>query len=264
MSSEESDTPASEPALPASLLTLRSYTLSEACHSHSFHQIILPLQGKLELETDSGGGAVSEHSFAVITAGREHAYRADGENRFLILDVPETSRKDDVRLWDAASEQFIFRDHHLDNLLAFARSSDDASFDDPLFRTSLGNLILHGLAEQIAQPNTQRPETLLRAIAFIHENFPLPVTTSDIANAGHVSVATLNRLFQTWYGRPPARYLGEVRLARAKTLLSSSTLPVSQIAIACGLSEQSAMARAFRRETGSTPGQFRKNVRDPA
>ena len=196
----------------------------------------------------------------VITAGREHTYRATGENRFLILDVPDIPR-DDARLWDAAAGQFIFRDHRLDNLLTFARDSHDVSFENHHFRASLGTLILHGLTEKISQADTGRPEALLRATAFMHGNFALPITTGDIARAGHVSVATLNRLFRTWHGKPPAQYLGDVRLANAKSLLSNSSLAVSQIALACGFSEQSAMARAFRRETGLTPGQFRKDAR---
>lgn len=44
--------------------------------------------------------------------------------------------------------------------------------------------------------------------------------------------------------------------------LSDSDLPLREIAFLLGFSEQIALQRAFKRWTGKTPGEFRRDVRD--
>ena len=102
-----------------------------------------------------------------------------------------------------------------------------------------------------------------RATAFLQRHYAAPVTTAEIAAAAGVSPATLHRLFTAWHGRSPMRYLGGLRLARAKALLATTRKPVAEIALDCGYSEQSALTRALRREAGVTPAGYRRARRQP-
>jgi AraC family transcriptional regulator len=60
---------------------------------------------------------------------------------------------------------------------------------------------------------------------------------------------------------PPHSYLLQRRLARAHQLLQQTKLPVSEIALSTGFSDQSHFAKHFRRLTGMAPGQARWNRR---
>ena len=50
----------------------------------------------------------------------------------------------------------------------------------------------------------------------------------------HLAPAQIERLFRTEMGRSPARYYLEIRLDRARHLLIQSSMPVVEVAVACG------------------------------
>jgi transcriptional regulator GlxA family with amidase domain len=58
-------------------------------------------------------------------------------------------------------------------------------------------------------------------------------------------------------GRSPARYYLEVRLDRARHLLAQSTIPVVDVAIACGFISASHFSKCYREMYGKSPLQER-------
>ncbi|TGV30881.1 AraC family transcriptional regulator, partial [Mesorhizobium sp. M8A.F.Ca.ET.142.01.1.1] len=63
-----------------------------------------------------------------------------------------------------------------------------------------------------------------------------------------VSESRLHALFQREFGLSPQAWLSACRLRWAKHQLRTSAAPISDIALAAGYSEQSALTRALRRE----------------
>lgn len=80
----------------------------------------------------------------------------------------------------------------------------------------------------------------------------------DIATACGVSRSHLIRGFRTATGVTPYQWLLRQRIERARDLLLSTRLPLADIALACGFSDQSHMTRTFSRLTGLTPGAWRR------
>ncbi|TVL89518.1 helix-turn-helix domain-containing protein [Streptomyces sp. SAJ15] len=60
-------------------------------------------------------------------------------------------------------------------------------------------------------------------------------------------------------GRTPARLLREARACEAQRLLISTELSVRQVATRTGFADPAYFCRFFRRETGTSPGDFRKH-----
>jgi len=67
-------------------------------------------------------------------------------------------------------------------------------------------------------------------------------------------------LFKQTTGLSPYRYVIELRLERAKSLLRSTELPITEIAQQVGYWNNSHFAVAFHRATGVTPRDFRRNA----
>jgi AraC-like DNA-binding protein len=80
------------------------------------------------------------------------------------------------------------------------------------------------------------------------------------AMAGH-SIHHFVRAFHQSVGMPPHSYLLSRRLERAERMLRETQLPLSEIATTTGFSDQSHLARHFRRRTGMSPGLARWNAR---
>lgn len=82
----------------------------------------------------------------------------------------------------------------------------------------------------------------------------------DLAVAACFSTFHFIRVFSNTMGMPPHRYLSQLRLERAKTLLSLQATPIAEVALACCFSSQSSFTRAFSRATGMTPRAYRRSA----
>ena len=56
----------------------------------------------------------------------------------------------------------------------------------------------------------------------------------------------------------PVNYLIELRLNRAKELLKYTPLPVNEIALSVGIANPYYFSRLFKKHTGTSPTEYRK------
>ncbi|SOC47816.1 AraC family transcriptional regulator with amidase-like domain [Rhizobium subbaraonis] len=98
---------------------------------------------------------------------------------------------------------------------------------------------------------------LIRIIQQMEANLCEPIRLSDMSPVSGLSRRQMERLFRREMGRTPARYYLELRLERAHLLLITSSLPVIEVAMACGFSTASHFARTYRERYGCTPQRTR-------
>jgi AraC family transcriptional regulator len=102
------------------------------------------------------------------------------------------------------------------------------------------------------------PRQLQRAIDYINEHIDQTISLADLANAVEVSSSHFARAFKQSTGTAPHKYLTQQRIARAKSLLSNTNLPLAQIALELGFSSQGHFTTVFRQLTGITPKSYRE------
>ncbi len=105
------------------------------------------------------------------------------------------------------------------------------------------------------------PEDALvqNALALIHQKYSDPeLNIKTLAAMQGVPRAKLFARFQTVMGLPPSVYLKRLRVQNALALLQRTALPVSAIAIQCGLADSNYFARLIRQITGVSPTQYRR------
>ena len=93
---------------------------------------------------------------------------------------------------------------------------------------------------------------------YIYEHYQEKISLDDIAGAAGVSRSKCAALFHRYTQKTPVSFLNSYRLEMAGKLLSSTDEPISYIAQACGVGEQSYFNRLFAREFGCTPLEWRK------
>jgi transcriptional regulator GlxA family with amidase domain len=97
-----------------------------------------------------------------------------------------------------------------------------------------------------------------RAIDVMDDTLDRPLSVGEVAAAVNLSRSQLTRLFKQQTGTSPARYLHELRLARARVLLERTFLSVKQVMACVGLNDPSHFSRDFRRQYGFAPSQLRQ------
>jgi AraC-like DNA-binding protein len=80
----------------------------------------------------------------------------------------------------------------------------------------------------------------------------------SIAQECGLSASHFARAFAISVGTPPHQWLLDQRVDLARQLLGESALPIAEIAIQCGFSDQSHFTRVFAAKTGMPPGRWRR------
>lgn len=101
---------------------------------------------------------------------------------------------------------------------------------------------------------------LLMIIELMEANISEPLTLSELSKYAGLSRRHIERLFQSNLGRSPARYYLEIRLERARNLLIQSSMPVVEVAVACGFVSASHFSKCFREMYGRSPQMERVQV----
>ncbi len=98
---------------------------------------------------------------------------------------------------------------------------------------------------------------VLSIIELMEANLSEPLSLIEIADQVDLSRRQIERLFRTEMGRSPARYYLEIRLDRARHLLIQSSMPVVEVAVACGFVSASHFSKCYRELYSRSPQQER-------
>ncbi|MDG4826621.1 AraC family transcriptional regulator [Asanoa sp. WMMD1127] len=96
-----------------------------------------------------------------------------------------------------------------------------------------------------------------RALEAIHEAPGSPWTVETLARVALASRSAFAKRFRDVVGESPARYLARIRMEQAKRLLTDRT-SVAEVAVRLGYGSEAAFSRAFRRNAGVPPTQWRQ------
>jgi len=105
------------------------------------------------------------------------------------------------------------------------------------------------------------PARANRVCEYIDSHLQENITLEGLAEIAQLSVHHFARAFRQSLGIPPHNYIVQRRIEHAQQLLRNTELPVSEIAIVAGFTDQSHLARHFRTITGVSPSLARHRFR---
>jgi AraC family transcriptional regulator len=176
--------------------------------------------------------------------------RGDGRCRATRLE-PVFGQPDPVleHLGEAIGE--VIRDH----------LGESSLFVDPLVNAIAKRFIALNFRDP--PPAQRRPSQLtnrqIRNLRdFVELELHRDIKLDEMAGVCGLSTEYFMRLFKATLGISPYQHVIGRRVERAKALLQEDGESLAEIAVACGFSHQEHMSRMFRRWTGVTPGQYRR------
>ena len=100
------------------------------------------------------------------------------------------------------------------------------------------------------------------ALHLLHEKPEQHWTLQSLAEEIGMSRAAFARRFRELVGLPMFEYLTNIRIERARELLSAGNLPITEVAYRVGYESSVAFTKTFRKQTGLTPAKYRKARRE--
>ncbi|MCP4314281.1 MAG: AraC family transcriptional regulator [Bacteroidetes bacterium] len=233
------------------------------------YQLIYLTEGQGKLQTQSGGKyEISAGKGFFIFPGEWHRYKPDeetgwtenwvgfkGSNSFLKSADQLVSRRNPVfsiGLDDRLIRQFnnIFEVVKSDFIGAEFVLSGGVNF--------LIGHILTQLKRQALQITSQTDEIIMAAKSLLERDFDKRVSLENIASELNISYVWFRTYFKKHTGFSPYDYLLNIRINHARLLLQNSGLSVKEISQSSGFESQQQFSKTFKKKTGLTPLQFRK------
>lgn len=217
-------------------LSLRQYGPSPGSHAHNHFQVLLGLEGALELEVEGRGQQIAAGGGCVIAPGARHDFEARDNARCLVLD---TTQSDWGRCMGAPVQPAT--------ALALAQYLQLALAQKDRLAQRYGPLLLLNCwrAPQVRPTRSQRRIDWNGLSAWCERQLHTPLTVADLAQQVFLSPTQFALRCQQETGMRPMQWLRDLRLQRARNLRAQG-LPMADIARRCGYQSASALSAALR------------------
>jgi transcriptional regulator GlxA family with amidase domain len=97
----------------------------------------------------------------------------------------------------------------------------------------------------------------------MEENLENALSIPQICKQVRLSQRQLDRLFAQFVRKSPVLYYRDIRLDRARSLVTQTDMQLSEVAVASGFSSQAHFSRAYRERFGLAPRTDRVEGRVP-
>lgn len=101
-------------------------------------------------------------------------------------------------------------------------------------------------------------QELAPVLDYIEKHYTEKIFISELCSIIHVCDDKMTRLFKKQLGITPTEYIIHKRIARSMELLTTTNLPLEEIAIMSGFASNSYMTRCFKHKINITPGKYRE------
>ena len=133
----------------------------------------------------------------------------------------------------------------------------------PGYQNLLSGIVIHLLSYLIYREKNKNLNDkeifnkIDKARLIIREKFNSSVSPEEIAASLNMSYTWFRRMFRQYTGLAPAQYITQLKIQKAKEMLSVSNKPIKEIAVEIGFESIDYFSTQFRKQTGQTPTQFR-------
>lgn len=121
--------------------------------------------------------------------------------------------------------------------------------------------IVRTLPKIESQPRQKEDSLLRRVLAYLSAEYLSGISLNSCAKALGFHPAYLSHQFKAQTGVSFHRYLLNLRLIKAESLLEDRSLPIAQIPAASGFFSPKTFYRAFRQKHGMSPGEYRGKIK---
>lgn len=105
---------------------------------------------------------------------------------------------------------------------------------------------------------TNDDDYVTKAIDYMKKYYSCSITIDDICRAIYLSPSYFSRMFKNKTNMTPYKFLLELRLEKAKELLSESSFSIEEVSRLCGFANPAHLSTAFKESKGVSPTEYRK------
>ena len=121
--------------------------------------------------------------------------------------------------------------------------------------------VFYNILHRLSTESSVR-SVIIPAIRYIESNYQNPkLSNAELAEKCNISEVYFRKIFTENYKTTPKQFIMDIRINKAKLLLSDGLIKVGAVAEQCGFSNQYHFCRLFKEKTGITPTEYMKQNR---
>jgi transcriptional regulator GlxA family with amidase domain len=113
------------------------------------------------------------------------------------------------------------------------------------------------LEAQAAAADGNAPNQFAPLHGWIAEHVTGDLRVERLAEQAGMSPRTFARVYTAKMGITPARMVEKIRVEAVRRILEETDMPIKRVASACGFGQEERLRRAFARQVGTTPAEYR-------
>lgn len=232
-------------------LEVRSYKTQSPQHCHDHAQLVLPIRGRMEIDVDGRGGFIDQSLAALVKPGSLHSQDTHVDSRFLVLDCAPTTLET-IQMGRLAEKIYVPVSPATRRLIEFAELIGNQQL--AIAASQLGPLLLSSLGSDTCRFSSP----VEHLIARLRANPGAHWSNQAMAQVANMSMSQLHQRFRQLFAMSPQAWLTELRIQEAQRWLRGTSLPIAEIALRAGFSDQASLTRTMQRLSATTPAVYRK------
>ena len=156
----------------------------------------------------------------------------------------------------------VISDHSSEDFVISALRADAWDFfKEPSEKADIVDSVRQALQFQFdGRSANENDHPIWRAIKYINEHLTDHITLEETARECGMSVSCFQRSFKQEVGVTFNKYVNTIRISKARQLLHENSKTMSEIAFACGYTNQYHFTRTFKKLMNAPPRSFRKSL----
>lgn len=152
----------------------------------------------------------------------------------------------------------------------FTRAIETAKDDKIASQQYIAGVVLHILGKVLSisknslYENSETYQKIERAKIIMHENIYKEIDPEQIAEKLNISYSWFRKIFKAYTGYAPAQYFQELKINKAKHMLTETTQSVKEIAYQLNYNSTEHFFSIFKRKTKFTPTEYRNQDKRPS
>ena len=222
------------------------------------------ISGKFDVTTPQGQEVVTEGEIIVIPPRQHYKICCTGETIYFLCfhftgsSANEILKENGILLFPEKNR--VHDNNHL--VLRFKTLFEAFAKDDEFRQRELAILAERLLIEagRAKKKYIENSRTLSKSIRYINENYTEQIKIPFLAQMEAICITAYNKRFKEQIGLSPTKYIINLRMRMATELLETSSLSIKEISDMCGYENFNFFARIFKKHTGLTPTEYRKQT----
>lgn len=233
------------------------------------YQMLYTVEGEGEFESASTGGKIKikEGDVFLLFPGEWHTYQPNpqiGWKQYWI-GFKGKNMDDRVAAGFLQSSKPVYHIGYSTQIISLYKDAMQAAIEEKAYMQQLlagivNHLIglMYALERNIMlDKNAAHVNMVMRVQQHIRESLESTLSIQDIADMLGVSYSTLRKQFKEYTGLSPATYQQDLKLQRAKELLTTTNLSIKEIAYRLNFDSPDYFSAKFKIKTGRKPSEMR-------